>query len=347
MNNLILAPILVPIVLGTVCFLLPRKIKFVRESIAVLGTTATLAVTIWLFLNKPGEWIFSQLTILRLDNLSGFILLALGVFGFLITLYSLKYVSGKTYSPTYYPSLLLTLGIGSGVILSNHLLLLLFWWGFLGITLYLLILTGGENAAPSAKKALIIIGGSDALILLGIGFIFTLTGTFEMNKFVISFTSPLAYAAYILLLIGVFAKIGLFPLHTWIPDMTENAPLTVSAFLPGSLDKLIGIYLLAKVSMELFKASPAMNLLLLIVGSITIIVSVMMGLIQNDSRKMIGYLVVVGAGYMAIGFGTGNSVGIAGGLFYMINSALWTCCLFLCMGCVEHQTGRTNLKDLG
>jgi formate hydrogenlyase subunit 3/multisubunit Na+/H+ antiporter MnhD subunit len=347
MNDLLLAPVLGPILLGTVCFLLPRKIRFVREAIALLGTAATLGLTIWLFLQKPLDWFFNQLSILRLDDLSAFILLAIGVFGFLITLYSMKYLSGKKNNATYYSSLLWTLGIGSGVVLSNHLLILLFWWGFLGITLYLLILAGGENAAPSAKKALIIIGGSDALILLGIGFIYALEGSFEMNRFVIPFTGPLAYSAFILLLIGVFAKIGVFPLHTWIPDMAEKAPLSVSAFLPGSLDKLLGVYLLARMCLELFQTSEAMNLLLLIAGSLTVIVSAMMGLIQNDGKKLLGYLVVIGAGYMAIGFGTGNPIGRAGGLFYMINSALWTCCLFLCLGCVEYRTGKTHLKKLG
>ena len=347
MEKVLLYSFIAPFLLGIMCFIVPKKAKIVREALTFIGASGMLALGMWLYFNRPLEFLVQGSKIFVLDHLSAFILLATGVFGFLVALYSFAFMAGRQRAGMYYGSLLWTLGAAAGVALSNHLVLLLLFWGFLGITLYLLILSGGAASASAAKKALVIIGGSDALMLLGIGLIYSMTGTFLLDSIHIAFREVVSYFAFILLALGVVAKIGAIPLHTWIPDMAERAPASASAFLPGSLDKLLGIYLLARLSLRLFDMTGSMNLMLLIIGSLTVIISVMMGLHQNDAKKMAGYLVITGAGYMLIGFGTGNTVGIAGGLFYMISSAMWTQCLFFTVGCVEHRMGSAKFEDLG
>ena len=327
--------------------LIPRRIKFIREFLALIGSAGTFGWIIWLFIQKPLEWVHNDFLLLRLDDLSSFILLASGLFGFLITLYSIRFMYGKERLSTYYGSLLWTIGAACGVLLANHLIVLLIFWGFLGITLYLLVLTGGDDAAPAAKKTLIIIGGSDALILLGIGFVYVLTSTFEMNKIVISFDGTLVYFAFILLALGAFAKAGAMPLHTWIPDVAETAPIPITAYLPAALDKLLGIYLLGRMCLNLFVMSGAMNLFLMIVGAVTIIAAVMMALIQHDLRRLLAYHAVSQVGYMVLGIGTGNPIGIAGGLFHMLNHSIYKACLFLSGGAVQYRTGTTDLDKLG
>ena len=98
----------------------------------------------------------------------------------------------------YYGSLLCTIGAAFGAILANHLILLLIFWGFLGLTLYLLVLTGGSSSAPAAKKTLVIVGATDALLLLGIVFIYSLTSTFQMDKITLPFDGALVYISFIL-----------------------------------------------------------------------------------------------------------------------------------------------------
>ncbi len=71
------------------------------------------------------------------------------------------------------------------------------------------------------------------------------------------------------------------PFHTWVPDTAEDAPTPVTAYLPASLDKLLGIYLLARISMDMFQMNFAMNTVLMVVGSFTIIAAVMMALVQQ------------------------------------------------------------------
>ncbi|MBN2030174.1 NADH-quinone oxidoreductase subunit L [bacterium] len=345
--NPLLYPIAVPILLGLICLIIPRRAKFVHEIIALIGSAMTFGLLIWIFTLKPFEFLMDGSIILRVDQLSGFILLASGLFGFLITLYSFKFMKEANRSTVYYGSILWTLGAACGALMANHLVVLLVFWGFLGITLYLLILTGGNLAADAAKKTLIIIGGSDALMLLSIAFIYSVTSSFDISTMQLSAGNPLIILAFILLAVGAFAKAGAMPMHTWIPDVAETAPIPVTAYLPAALDKLLGIYLLGRMCLYMFEMSRLMNLFLMIVGSVTIIAAVMMALIQHDMRRLLAYHAVSQVGYMILGMGTGSPVGIAGGIFHMLNHSIYKSCLFLSGGSVQHRTGTTDLDRLG
>jgi formate hydrogenlyase subunit 3/multisubunit Na+/H+ antiporter MnhD subunit len=139
------------------------------------------------------------------------------------------------------------------------------------------------------------------------------------------------------------------PFHSWIPDSAEYAPVPVMAFLPAALDKLLGIYLLARLSLDLFKVTPgsAMSILLMVIGGITIIAAGSVALVQNNLLKLLSFSTVSQVGYMVLGFGTGLPIGILGGLFHMVNNAIYKSCLFLCGGAVEYRTGETNFEKLG
>jgi len=235
-----------------------------------------------------------------------------------------------------------------GAVFSNNLVLLMAFWGFLGLLLYLLIEFGQkERTSYTAKKSFIIIGGTDAFMLLGLAFIWRLTGSFDIDKLSIALTSKGACLAYLCLAAGAFAKAGAMPFHTWVPDTAEDAPTPITAFLPASLDKLLGIYLLARISLDIFQMNTAMNTVLLVVGSVTIVAAVMMALVQHDLKRLLGYHAVSQVGYMVLGIGTGNPIGIAGGLFHMLNHAIYKSCLFLSGGAVEKKAGTTDLEKLG
>lgn len=282
----------------------------------------------------------------KLDNLSRFVIWAIILFGVLITLYSIKFMRGRKRLAQYYTYIVLTVIASIGVALANNLILLIVLWGFLGLTLYMLI-NIEPNADQTAKKTFIIVGGVDSLMILGIAIIWYLSGTFQMSRICIALDNPLAKFAYVLLAIGCFAKAGAMPFHSWIPDCAEDAPTPVTAFLPASLDKLLGIYLLARISLHLFVMDNAMNLFLMIVGAITIFAAVMMALIQHDLKRLLGYHAVSQVGYMVLGIGTGTIIGIAGGIFHMLNHAIYKSCLFLAAGDVEQQAKTTDLDKLG
>jgi formate hydrogenlyase subunit 3/multisubunit Na+/H+ antiporter MnhD subunit len=294
--------------------------------------------------------ITSLYPLFRLDALNSFVILAIGVFSVLTLLYSLGFMRGRRNLVQYYIYIILTAFVSILTALANNLILLLVCWGFLGLTLYLLINMGDEKANFAAKKTFIIVGGADALMLLGIGIIYYLTGTFQMDKINISLSTidhRLSTLAYLCLAIACFAKSGAMPFHSWIPDCAESAPVPVVAFLPASLDKLLGIYLLARLSLNLFVMNEAMNIFLMLIGAFTIIAAVMMALIQHNMKRLLGYHAVSQVGYMVLGIGTGTPIGIAGGIFHMLNNSIYKQALFLTSGNVESKTGTTDLDKLG
>lgn len=347
-------PVIFPLFAGLVCLLLPKAFDRVRAVVATVCAAVTF-ISVWpLFsaaraLTAPQALMFSDIKwlSLRLDPLSSFILLAVTGFSFLICLYSIRYMRGKEHLGEYYACLLWTTGISCGVILANNLLLLLIFWGLLGITLYLMINAGKGDAATAAKKSFIIIGGSDCLLMLGIVIIWVLTGSLNMSAIRLELSGGFAYAAFLCFVVAAFAKAGAMPFHTWVPDCGENAPASVTAFLPASLDKLLGIYLLVRVCTNLFVMNAAMNALLMLVGAGTIICAVMMALVQHDLKRLLSYHAVSQVGYMVLGIGTGTALGIAGGLFHMLNHAIYKSSLFLCAGAVEKQAGTTDLDHMG
>jgi formate hydrogenlyase subunit 3/multisubunit Na+/H+ antiporter MnhD subunit len=272
-------------------------------------------------------------------------------------IYSFRHMKGRKGLWRYYIYLLATFMATLGVLFATTFVMLLVLWGFLGLMLYLLINFGNREGTPeSARKSLAIIGGTDVLLLLGIILIWKIvagsTGLqgllrLPMAGISIPLDSTGSVLAYLCLASAAFAKAGAMPFHTWLPDTSRDAPAPVAAFLPASLDKLLGIYFLAKVTLTIFVMTPAMNTILMALGSITIMAAVMMALVQHDLKRLLGYHAVSQVGYMVLGIGTGNPVGIAGALFHTFNNTIYKSSLFLAGGEVERRTGTTDLSRLG
>ncbi len=355
-----LLPVIVPLLAGLICLLIPRgSSRFgdsLRSLLAVL-TTAVVLYLAWPVFNMVGTTYQPQVFAnswlsLRVDALSAFVLLAITFFGLMIAIFSVGYMDGRERHREYFTYLLWTLGVSCGVVLANDLLLLLVSWGFLGLLLYLMIGITGPKAAQAARKSLMIVGGSDALLLFGIILYWQLAGSTQisgtgMSGVGMELDSPAAYVAFLTFVAAAFAKAGAVPFHTWVPDCGEKADAPVSAYLPASLDKLLGIYLLARCVMDLFVPTPAMYFLLMLLGSVTVLAAVMMALVQHDLKRLLSYHAVSQVGYMVLGIASGTAIGMAGGLFHMLNHAIYKCALFLCAGVVEKETGSTDLNRLG
>jgi len=350
-SNFLPFSIIIPFLMGVICLFIPRRLKRVSETIALLTAVMTFCLTSFLFLKKPLDYTWEAFPIvnLHLDNLSGFILPFVGLFGVLIVLYSLGFMKGKERLNEYYAYILWTIGATLGAILSPNSLLFLIFWGLAGLTLYLLIGLGGPEAAEAAKKTFIIVGGADCLLILGLGIIWSKTQGLNLVGLNLNLGEPIMILSFLSLLAAALAKAGAIPLHTWIPDSSEVAPTSVMAFLPASLDKLLGIYFLTRICLDMFKIKigSSMFYLLMIIGAVTIISAVMMALIQHNLKKLLAYHAVSQVGYMVLGVGTGLPIGIVGGLFHMINHAIYKSCLFLTAGGVEKKVKTTDLNKLG
>lgn len=338
-------------VLGILVFAL-RRARPAADLCAVIATAANLAVSILLF---KGNAVFSRAWIglgfefsLRLYNLSAFIILAMAAFGFLLTLYSVVFMRGKSGACLFHALVLISLALANGAVLANNLILMLFFWEALGITLWGMIAVGGRHSFRTATKAFIILGICDLCLMAGIAVCGHLAGTLTISKITIT-TGGLGGLAFIFMAIGAISKAGSMPFHTWIPDAATDAPLPFMAIFPGALEKLLGIYLLTRISLDMFTLSPDSwaSFAMMSVGAITLVGAVLMALVQKDYKRLLSYHAISQVGYMILGIGTLLPVGIIGGLFHMINNALYKSCLFLTGGSVEKQTGTTDLEKLG
>ena len=353
MDNVLLLFLIVPLAAGILALLIPKKVRGLTEVIVLAATGLNLLLAAVFFksnLTYSCPWVpaigldFS----LRLYHFSAFIILATAVFGFLIALYSTISLAGKTYAKHFFAYFLITIGFVNGAVLADNLLFLLFFWEGLLITLFLMIAIGNKSAFKTATKALIIVGITDLCLMVGIILTGLLAGTLTISKINLPLDA-LGGLAFVFLMIGAISKAGSMPFHSWIPDAALDAPLPFMAFLPGALEKLLGIYLLARISLDMFQLHPGswVSFMLMIVGAVTIILAVMMALVQKDYKRLLSYHAISQVGYMVLGIGTAIPIGIIGGLFHMINNAMYKSCLFLTGGAVEKQAGTTNLEKLG
>lgn len=350
--NELFLPILIPAVAGVVALFLTKKLGRTCEYFTFLITAVNLLLAILLFgkqLDFSAVWGGMFTFSLKLYHFSSFILLASAGFGFLVALFSLAFMRGKAANNQFYSYFLFTIALANGAVLAENLFVLLFFWEGLLLTLFGMIVIGHKGAFKTAVKAFTIAGVTDLCMMLGIGLTIHLAGTASMSQIHLPLTTGLGAAAFILLMIGAISKGGSMPFHSWIPDAAVDAPLPFMALVPASIEKLLGIYLLSRISLDLFQLSHDswVSTLMMIVGAVTILLAVLMALIQKDYKRLLSFHAISQVGYMILGIGTAVPAGIVGGIFHMINHALYKSCLFLTGGSVEKQAGTTDLRKLG
>jgi formate hydrogenlyase subunit 3/multisubunit Na+/H+ antiporter MnhD subunit len=344
--------ILLPAVTGLVLLAARRSVGRLGEGLTLLATLVNLGLAVSAFgktciWSVPWAGLGLQFS-LRLYHFNGFILLAAAGFAAAVALYSWRFMAERPFKNLFYGLLLLTLALANGAVLADHLLVLLFFWEGLLLTLFGMIAVGSKEAFKTATKAFIIVGITDLCMMFGIALTGWRAGTLVISQIHLPL-DPIGGMAMILLTIGAISKAGSMPFHSWIPNAATDAPLPFMALLPASLEKLLGIYFLTRISLDLFDLRPDswMSPVLMTVGAITIILAVMMALVQKDYKRLLSYHAISQVGYMILGIGTAVPAGIVGGLFHMINNALYKSGLFLTAGAVEKQAGTTDLARLG
>ncbi len=347
---------------GAACYVLNR-LAGLRRAVPGLAALASLAALVMgaLIVRAPStapeasvgtfELYMRVPALFRLTPfISAVNLLALA-FGFLVVLYSLSYFGGE--GRDFYPLALWAVAGASVALTTGHLLVFIFAWELVTLTLYLLVGLGGPEARAGAAKTFAILGFSDAMIIFGIAALVRYRGPGALSMSALEgplhviVTDWRETAVYLALLVGALAKAGAFPLHTWIPAAAEHAPVPAMALLPASLDKLLGIVLLARISLGFFTLSAGLQTLLMIIGAVTIIAAVMMAMMQHELKRLLSFHAVSQVGYMVLGIGTGVPIGVVGGLFHMVNHAIYKSLLFLGGGAVEKRAGEMELDNLG
>ncbi|MDT8440899.1 MAG: monovalent cation/H+ antiporter subunit D family protein [Desulfuromonadales bacterium] len=222
------------------------------------------------------------------------------------------------------------------------------------ITSYGLIAMG-KGRAPLASFNYIIMGTIGACFyLLGVGYLYILTGTLNMAdiaRLLPALDAPFATAtALAFMLVGLWVKMAFFPLHGWLPNAYCHAP-TGAAVLAAPLMTKVTVYLMVRIILSMygpafvFDASAVQDGIVW-VAAIAILCGSVMAFGQKDLRRMLTYIIVAEVGYMVGGIFLGTGTGMTGAILHIVNDALMTLCLFLAVAAIIYRQGSVSLVSL-
>ena len=353
--------------LGAFLIVLFGKNKFMRNLLAFLAVSISLACIVALV--KPvmldGEiiayWMGNRAVAggyaigiaLEVDALSLFFALLISTAVFVSGIYSLQYMEHDNNVPEYYTLFLMLSGGVIGLVLSGDIFNMFIMVEIL--TFAAVALTAFRNKAHGALEAAfkyLVVGciGSTC-ILVGIIMLYAQAHTLnfaQLSAVIPGNMNNATKLAFALLFVGFGTKAFIVPFHPLAADAHGAAPASISVLISGVLTKS-GIYGLIRLTYFLFQTRNlgTFQFLLVFIGSVSMFVCVTMALAQHDFKRLLAFHSISQIGYVLAAVGLCTGLGFSAGLYHAMNHTLFKGLLFLCAGAVLHQTGTTNLDELG
>ena len=291
------------------------------------------------------------------DGLASVILVLLSVLGLLGVVFT-----GPT-SPKalgdrivhYYTSILLLISAMTGIVFARDLFNLFVFLEVAAISSYALIGAAGGRGLFAAFRYLILGTLGASLYLLGVSYLYAVTGTLNMadmaEKIPLLLSSKALAGGLLFMFIGLGIKMALVPFHAWMPDAYAYAPDSISPILASLVTK-VALLAWLRIIYWVFNASIIIYnipilLLVTILGSLAAVIGASLALAQRDIKMMFAYGGISHIGIILIGIGQGNQTGFAGGVFYLLNDAVMQAALFFLAGVAFCQYGVRTIDEIG
>jgi NADH-ubiquinone oxidoreductase chain 5 len=292
---------------------------------------------------KLSRWIdsesFNILWGFNFDSLTVSMLIPVLVISLLVHIYSIGYMSHDPHNQRFFSYLSLFTFMMIILVTANNILVMFIGWEGVGVCSYLLVSFWFTRIAAnqSSISAFLTNRVGDCFLTIGMFIIIWSIGNLDYGT-VFSMAPYINENAIsligICLLIGAMAKSSQIGLHVWLP-MAMEGPTPVSALIHAATMVTAGVYLLMRAS-PLIEYSSTVLILCLWVGAITSVFSSLIGLFQQDIKKVIAYSTMSQLGMMVIAVGL-SSYNLA--LFHLVNHAFYKGLLFLAAGSVIHAVG--------
>lgn len=371
--HLLLELVAIWIVLGLAGLLRPHSLRFIAHLLFPLGALACLGVAllagIFLGTSHTAEVLVLPLGLpslpfhLRLDALSGFFLLLLGLAGTGISTFAAGYFrSGEGTAPALlclqYHVFLASMAM---VILADDAYLFMVAWETMALSSYFLVTS--QHRIPEIRRAgflyLIMahVGALSILLCFGVMQGGSWQFTFDAMRGA-SLTPFWASAAFLLALLGFGAKAGLVPMHAWLPEAHPAAPSPVSAMMSGIMLKT-AIYGMLRISFDLLHVRYwQWGVLLLALGLFSAMFGAIFAAVQTDMKRLLAYSSIENIGIIFTGIGLAilfeschlplfAALALSAALIHSLNHSLFKSLLFLATGSVLHATNQRSLGKLG
>jgi NADH-quinone oxidoreductase subunit L len=295
---------------------------------------------------------------LRLDTLSGVMILVVTIVSAMVHVYSIGYMAHDRGIARFMAYLSLFTFFMLALVTANDFVQLFFGWEGVGLCSYLLIgfWYDRESANEAAIKAFIVNRVGDFGFALGIFAVFVIFGSLDFSTVFgktpgavgttmdfLGWQLPSLTLACILLFVGAMGKSAQIGLHTWLPDAMEG-PTPVSALIHAATMVTAGVFMVARLS-PMFEYAPGALAFVGIIGGTTAIFAASVGMAQNDIKRVIAYSTCSQLGYMFFAAGV-SAYGAA--MFHLFTHAFFKALLFLGAGSVIHaMSAEQDMRRMG
>lgn len=289
-----------------------------------------------------------------IDHLNAMMLVLITGTSLLVAVYSRRSLEAELSDRTVYFYTLFLLQVTGfvGIVITGDVFNLYVFLEIASLAGYALIATGEEGAPLAAFRYLILGTVGACFYLLGVGYLYMVTGSLNMADLAellpSLYGSKVILVAFAFFMVGIALKMALFPLHMWLPDAYTRAPSAASALIAPLMTK-VAVYIMLRVMFTLFRPYFSIELLpvakiMLYAGIIAIFVGAVMALAQKNFKRMLCYIVIAEVGYMVGGVGVANAVAIRGAILHVMNDVVMTLGLFAVAGILAYKMKNSEIS---
>lgn len=289
-----------------------------------------------------------------LDSVSLLFLVVVNAVAFACMIYATSYVAHLGGRGKFFALLLIMVFGLNAMLLTRDLFSLYLFLEVASIASYVLVAFGLEHdGIESAVKYLLLSAVATSLVLVGILLVYMTAGTLEFAPLAAALEGTggpvpgMLLLAAALFIAGFGLKAAVMPFHAWLPDAHPSAPAPISAMLSGVVIKVAGVYALARIFFGILPEIGEVRTIFLILGTLSMIAGAVLAYFQRDFKRMLAYSSISQIGYILIGLGLGNLLGLVGALFHVFNHALFKSLLFLNSGAVQYRLGTRDIEQMG
>jgi multicomponent Na+:H+ antiporter subunit D len=357
---MIVASALLP---GLIIFGLPEEKVRLRTVLNLSGAFAKIFFTGWMlwsvYHGNSYEMRMAFLPgldlVLRADSLSLLFIALSSVLWLLTTVYAIGYLEGSPHRSRFFGFFSLCVTSTSGVAMSGNLITFLLFYELLTLVTYPLVVHRGTEAARRAGQiylAYTISGG--ALLLLGVVWLYAITGTLEFSPQGILYDLdetcyPALIAIFALLIAGLGVKAALVPLHGWLPEAMV-APAPVSALLHAVAVVKAGAFGIVRVVYDIYGIDFAAELgvtgPLAMLAAVTILYGSLRALAQDNLKRRLAFSTVSQVSYITLGVAIVGPLATIGGVVHLVHQGLMKITLFFCAGNLAETLGIHKVREM-
>ena len=367
--TIVLAPLIGAIIVGLAGHRLGRTLS---HSITILGVTVSTVLALYVFNHHVlkgaevfNENIYTWMQVgglnmsvgFLVDNLTAVMLLVVSFISLMVHIYTIGYMQEDEGYTKFFSYISLFTFAMFMLVISNNFMQLFFGWEAVGLVSYLLIgfWHHKESAVEASLKAFLVNRVGDFGFLLGIAVLLMFFGTLDylevftlanqVNGQTIFGDISVITVICLLLFIGAMGKSAQVPLHVWLPGSMEG-PTPISALIHAATMVTAGIFMVSRMS-PIFELSDVALTVMMVIGAITAIFMGLLGIVQNDIKRVVAYSTLSQLGYMTVALGV-SAYSVA--IFHLMTHAFFKALLFLAAGSVivalHHEQDIRNMGAL-